>query len=169
MEGTDAEREREKDDNTHTHTHKTTHIHMCIYSYIYVYIHEQRSRKLVTSTLSNRTDQKKSHCTFYTIGFQKPAICADSWFLESNGQKGAVGFFSDHKSSSAGSIPKSPNRQGSNRDQVIPPEPSRTCKLMRMTGSEMYRPVGKAAQPLVGLWKALKCRRAFQSRRQGSR
>jgi hypothetical protein len=46
----------------------------------------------------------------------------------SNGKNGAMGSFSDHKSSSAGSIPVSPNRHGSTREQIIPPEPSRTCK-----------------------------------------
>jgi hypothetical protein len=48
------------------------------------------------------------------------------------------------KSSSAGSIPVSPNRHGSTREQVIP-EPPRTCKLMRMTGSKKYSPVGTKA------------------------
>jgi hypothetical protein len=48
--------------------------------------------------------------------------------------KGVVGFFSDHKSSSAGSIPVSPNRHGSTREQIIPPESVRACKLIRMTG-----------------------------------
>ena len=33
----------------------------------------------------------------------------------------------------------------------IPPEPVRTCKLMRMTGSKKYSPVGTKAQPRVGL------------------
>jgi hypothetical protein len=63
--------------------------------------------------------------------------CTDSWLLESNGKKGAVGFFSDHKSSP--------------REQIIPPEPARTCQLMYMTGSKKYSPVGTKAQPRVGL------------------
>ncbi len=28
----------------------------------------------------------------FTIGFQKPGICADSWFLESNGKMVQLGF-----------------------------------------------------------------------------
>jgi hypothetical protein len=31
-------------------------------------------------------DQRKSQLHHFTIGFQKPGICADSWFLESNGE-----------------------------------------------------------------------------------
>jgi hypothetical protein len=31
-------------------------------------------------------DQRKSQLHHFTIGFQKPGICADSWFLESNGK-----------------------------------------------------------------------------------
>ncbi len=34
---------------------------------------------------------------------------------------------------------------------IIPPEPARTCKLMRMTGSKKYSPVGTKAQLRVGL------------------
>ncbi len=33
------------------------------------------------------TDQRKIPLHLFTIGFQKPGICADSWFLESNGKK----------------------------------------------------------------------------------
>ncbi len=57
--------------------------------------------------------------------------------------KRCSGIFPDHKSSSAGSILVSPNRHGSTREQIIPPDPARTCKLMRMTGSKKYSPVGK--------------------------
>jgi hypothetical protein len=57
------------------------------------------------------------------------------WFLESNGKNGAMGFFSDHKSSSA---------------QIIPPEPDRTCKLMRMTGSKKYSTVGSKPSRVWG-------------------
>ncbi len=32
-------------------------------------------------------DQRKIPLHLFTIGFQKPGICADSWFLESNGKK----------------------------------------------------------------------------------
>jgi hypothetical protein len=80
------------------------------------------------------SDQRKIPLHLFTIGFQKPGICADSWFLESNGKK--VQFFSDHKSSSAGSIPVSPNPI----PNPIPEEnksshlPSRTCKLMQKLG-----------------------------------
>jgi len=52
---------------------------------------------------------------------------------------------------SAGSIPVSPNRNGSTREQVIPPEAGRTCKLIHMTGSKKYSPVGTKAQSRVGL------------------
>jgi hypothetical protein len=38
-----------------------------------------------------------------------------------------------------------------NQRTIIPPEPSRTCTLMRMTGSKKYSPVGTKAQPRVGL------------------
>ena len=31
-------------------------------------------------------DQRKIPLHLFTIGFQKPGICADSWFLESNGK-----------------------------------------------------------------------------------
>ncbi len=41
--------------------------------------------------------EKNPIAPFFTVGFQKPWICADSWFLESNGKKGAMGFFSDHR------------------------------------------------------------------------
>jgi hypothetical protein len=30
-------------------------------------------------------DQRKGQLHHFTIGFQKPGICADSWSLESNG------------------------------------------------------------------------------------
>jgi hypothetical protein len=63
---------------------------------------------------------------------------------------GAIRFFSDQKSSSAGSSPVSPNRHGSTREQSIPPEPARTFKLMRMTGSKKYSPVGKKPSPVWG-------------------
>ena len=32
-------------------------------------------------------DQRKIPLHLFTIGFQKPGICADSWLLESNGKK----------------------------------------------------------------------------------
>ena len=41
------------------------------------------------------------------------------------------------------------NYKRSTREQIIPPEPARTCKLMRMTGSKKYSPVGTKAQPLI--------------------
>ncbi len=64
---------------------------------------------------STRNLLEKSHCTifyhwipetrnllaknpiapFFTIGFQKPGICADSWFLESNGKKWCNGIRAD--------------------------------------------------------------------------
>ena len=95
-------------------------------------------------------DQRKSHCTILPLdsrnqesaqipGFWNPMV------------KWCNGIFSDQKSSSAGSSPVSPNRHGSTREQIIPPEPPRTCKLMRMTGSKKYSPVGTKAQPRVGL------------------
>jgi hypothetical protein len=37
-------------------------------------------------------DQRKSQLHHFTIGFQKPGICADSWFLESNGKMVQLGF-----------------------------------------------------------------------------
>ncbi len=37
-------------------------------------------------------DQRKSQLHHFTIGFQKPGICADSWFLESNGKVVQLGF-----------------------------------------------------------------------------
>ncbi len=52
-----------------------------------------------------------------------------------------------HKSSSVGSIPVSPNRHGSTREQIIPPEPVRTCKLLIMTGSKKYIPDRWGKQP----------------------
>jgi hypothetical protein len=36
-------------------------------------------------------DQRKSQLYHFTIGFQKPGICADSWFLESNGKMVQLG------------------------------------------------------------------------------
>ena len=63
-----------------------------------------------------------------------------------------MGFFSDHKSSSVGSIPVSPNPI----PNPIPEEnksshlSARVCKLMHMTGSKMYRPVGKKPSPVWG-------------------
>jgi hypothetical protein len=36
--------------------------------------------------------QRKSHLHHFTIGFQKPGICSDSWFLESNGKMVKLGF-----------------------------------------------------------------------------
>ena len=63
-----------------------------------------------------------------------------------------MGFFSDHKSSSAGSIPVSPNPI----PNPIPEEnksshlSARTCKLMHMSGSKMYSPVGKKPRPVWG-------------------
>jgi hypothetical protein len=37
-------------------------------------------------------DQRKSQLYHFTIGFQKPGICTDSWFLESNGKMVQLGF-----------------------------------------------------------------------------
>jgi hypothetical protein len=37
-------------------------------------------------------DQRKSILHHFTIGFQKPGICADFWFLESNGKMVQLGF-----------------------------------------------------------------------------
>jgi hypothetical protein len=37
-------------------------------------------------------DQRKSQLHHFTIGFQKPGICTDSWFLESNGKMVQLGF-----------------------------------------------------------------------------
>ncbi len=37
-------------------------------------------------------DQRKSQLHHFTIGFQKPGICADAWFLESNGKMVQLGF-----------------------------------------------------------------------------
>ncbi len=37
-------------------------------------------------------DQRKSQVHHFSIGFQKPGICADSWFLESNGKMVHLGF-----------------------------------------------------------------------------
>ena len=85
-----------------------------------------------------------------TVNLKMP-IVAYVIKLPINGKNGAMGFFSDQKSSPAGSIPVSPKRHGSTREQIIPPEPARTCKLMRMTGSKKYSPVGTKAQPRVGL------------------
>ncbi len=110
--------------------------------------------------------QRKIPLHHFTIGFQKQGICADSLFLESYGKmvqwdfsliknrapRGA-GFLCPpgYTFYSAGSTPVSPNRHGSTREQIIPPEPARTCKLMRMSGSKKYSPVGTKAQPRVGL------------------
>jgi hypothetical protein len=65
-------------------------------------------------------------------------------------KNGAMGFFSDHNSSSTGSIPVSPKGHGSTREQIIPSEPARTFKLMRMTGSKKYSPVGTKPSPMWG-------------------
>ncbi len=43
-------------------------------------------------SLSSHRDQRKSQLHHFTIGFQKPGICADSWFLESNGKMVHLGF-----------------------------------------------------------------------------
>jgi hypothetical protein len=40
----------------------------------------------------NNSDQRKSQLHHFTIGFQKPGICVDSWFLESNGKMVQLGF-----------------------------------------------------------------------------
>jgi hypothetical protein len=37
-------------------------------------------------------DQRKSQLHHFTVGFQKPEICADSWFLESNSKMVQLGF-----------------------------------------------------------------------------
>jgi hypothetical protein len=37
-------------------------------------------------------DQRKSQFHHFTIAFQKPGICADSWFLECNGKMVQLGF-----------------------------------------------------------------------------
>jgi hypothetical protein len=78
--------------------------------------------------------REKSHCTIFY-----------HWIPETRNLR-----FSAHKSRSAGSIPVSPNRHGSTREQIIPPEPGRTCKLMRMTGSKQYSPVGTKPSPVWG-------------------
>jgi hypothetical protein len=63
----------------------------------------------------------------------------------------AMGFYSKHKSSSTGSIPVSPNRHGI-KQEIKSSHPSfRTCKLMHMTGSKKYSPVGTKTQSRVGL------------------
>jgi hypothetical protein len=61
-----------------------------------------------------------------------------------NGKNSAMGYLSDHKSSSAGSIPVSPNRHGINQRKIIPLKefPETTSKLMLMTGNKKYSPVG---------------------------
>jgi hypothetical protein len=92
----------------------------------------------------------------FTIGFQKPGISEDFWFLETQipgfwnpmVKKSVIGFFSDHKSRSVGSILVSPNRHGSSREQIIPSETVRTCKLMFMTGSKKYIPVVTKPNPV---------------------
>jgi hypothetical protein len=38
------------------------------------------------------SDQRKSQLHHFTIGFQKPGVCADSWFLESNDKMVQLGF-----------------------------------------------------------------------------
>jgi hypothetical protein len=43
-------------------------------------------------SLASWSDQRKSQLHHFTIGFQKPGICADSWFLESNGKMVQLGF-----------------------------------------------------------------------------
>jgi hypothetical protein len=41
-------------------------------------------------------DQRKIPLHLFTIGFHKPEICSDSWFLESNGKKVQWDFSPDH-------------------------------------------------------------------------
>jgi hypothetical protein len=53
------------------------------------------SQKTSTSRpllVSSDCDQRNSQLHHFTIGFQKPGICADSWFLESNGKMVQSGF-----------------------------------------------------------------------------
>ena len=47
---------------------------------------------LTLLSVSGGIDQRKSQLHHFTIGFQKPGICADSWFLESNGKMVQLGF-----------------------------------------------------------------------------
>jgi hypothetical protein len=44
------------------------------------------------SCLTTTNDQRKFQLHHFTIGFQKLGICADSWFLESNGKMVQLGF-----------------------------------------------------------------------------
>ena len=62
-----------------------------------------------------------------------------------------MGFFSEHKSSSTGSIPVSPNRHGIKQENKSSHLTFRTCKLMHMTGSKKYSLVGAKVQSRVSL------------------
>jgi hypothetical protein len=50
------------------------------------------SKAALASSTAGLGDQRKSQLHHFTIGFQKPGICADSWFLESNGKMVQLGF-----------------------------------------------------------------------------
>ncbi len=45
------------------------------------------------SVIKSVIDKRKIPLHLFTIGFQQPGICADSWFLESNGKKVPWDFF----------------------------------------------------------------------------
>jgi hypothetical protein len=89
-------------------------------------------------TLCLVVDQRKSQLHHFTIGFQKPGICA-------------IGIFSDQKIELRGFNSCVSKKARFNQRTIIPPEPARTCKLMGMTGSKKYSPVGTKAQPVWGL------------------
>jgi hypothetical protein len=68
-------------------------------------------------------DQRKIPLHLFTIGFQcHPETRNLHRLLVSgiNGKNSTMGFLSDHKSSSTGSIPVSPNRHGINQRKIIP-------------------------------------------------
>ncbi len=55
-------------------------------------IRENPNCKILPLDSRNQESARKSQLHHFTIGFQKPGICSDSWFLESNGKMVQLGF-----------------------------------------------------------------------------